>query len=79
MRIHSPDEPLVDGEVLLKFKYRKSLQIGAESFLFEEGTADVFERAKYGELSVNGDGAAVLIGLRDSRLRVLGPEQRLHQ
>jgi uncharacterized membrane-anchored protein len=78
-RIDSPDRALGEGEVVLKFKHRKSFQIGAESFLFQEGTAGIFEQAKYGELSVDAEGAAVLIGLRDAQLNILGASQRLHQ
>lgn len=77
-RIDHGRRPLGDGEILLRYKQRKSFQIGASSFFFQEGTADIFDDAKYGELRVNAEGGGVLIGLRDAQLQVLGAEQRLH-
>ena len=77
-RIDHGRRPLDDGEVLLRYKQRKSFQIGAGSFFFQEGTADIFDDAKYGELRVDAEGGAVLIGLRDAQLQVLGADQRLH-
>lgn len=45
--------------------------LGAESFMFEEGQADHFAKAKYGELKVQENGDSVLVGLRDENLNPL--------
>jgi len=57
---------LAEEEVAIKY-YGSSgtVKIGAESFLFEEGQASVYERAKYGGLRVASNGSAVLVGLYD--------------
>lgn len=73
VRFDTPGTPLAPGEFLLRYKVRKDrVRLGAESFFFQEGQADHYARAKYGELRVAGDGASVLVGLRDAERQPLG-------
>jgi uncharacterized membrane-anchored protein len=67
------EPPPGPGELLLKFHRNGAGQamLGAESFFFEEGQAEHFTGAKYGELMVAPDGGSVLVGLRDAELRRL--------
>jgi uncharacterized membrane-anchored protein len=75
VREDEPGTPLEPGELLLRYKVRKGrVRLGAESFFFQEGQADRYTRAKYGELRVAGDGSSVLVGLRDAEHRPLGRE-----
>jgi uncharacterized membrane-anchored protein len=65
--------PLQPGEHLLRYKERDNgLSLGAESFYFQEGHADRYGHAAYGELKVTPSGDSVLVGLRDSQLELLG-------
>lgn len=64
VRVHN-GESLQTGEHLLFYRNRGSLRLGAESFMFQEGYADLYANARYGELKVDESGASVLIGLRD--------------
>ncbi len=68
----APDaQPLAPNEHLLKY-YRESplrVRLGAESFFFQEGEAERFAKARYGELKVAPDGSSVLAGLRDDSLQ----------
>ena len=58
-------EPLAPGELLLRYRLRGNvLRLGAESFLFQEGHAERYARARYGELRVAEGGDSVLVGLR---------------
>jgi uncharacterized membrane-anchored protein len=66
------DKPLAANETLLRYRYRKGLRLGAESFFFQEGQAQVYDKAKYGELRVEANGDSVLVGLRGENLEVLG-------
>lgn len=69
-------QPLKDGERRLLFRARDgrpTVRLGAESYLFEEGSAQIYEVAEYGELVVDESGRSVLIGLRDKKHRRLGP------
>ena len=64
--------PLGPGEYRLRFRRRDgSILLGAESYLFEEGKANHFDMARYGELRVAPSGASVLVGLRDEQLQAL--------
>jgi uncharacterized membrane-anchored protein len=73
VRHDSPGTPLAPGELLLRYKVRQGrVRLGAESFFFQEGHADRYAQAKYGELRVAGDGSSVLVGLRDSGRQPLG-------
>lgn len=70
------DPVLAPDEVRLVFRKRGSLRLGAESYFFQEGQADLFAQAAFGELKVAPDGEAILVGLRDRGLQRLGPVRR---
>lgn len=68
--------PLGPNERLLNYyKHEWQIDLGAPSFFFEEGTADAYVDAEYGEMRVDESGTSVLIGLRDENLQPLGPVQ----
>lgn len=71
-RFHS-GAPLAAGELLLRYRRRGRLRLGAESFFFQEGHASFYERARYGELRVAPSGVSVLVGLRGEKFEKLGP------
>lgn len=72
-RLHH-GEALGPGEARLKYRRRRhSLRLGAESFFFQEGDAEYYQGARYGDLRVAPDGSAVLVGLCDATFRRLGP------
>ncbi len=75
-------ETLAEGERLLDYQLRGSwswtrdeVWLGPGSFFFEEGTADVYAVARYGELKVSSSGEAVLVGLRGEDFAALGGER----
>jgi uncharacterized membrane-anchored protein len=64
LRLHQ-GEALAPGERLLAYrKVSRGLAFAAESFLFQEGTAEKYEEATHGVLAVAEDGTALLRGLR---------------
>jgi uncharacterized membrane-anchored protein len=63
---------LQEGECLLFYRNRGELRLGAESFMFQEGDADLYSKAKYGELKVDDSGVSVLAGLRGEDFKPLG-------
>jgi len=74
---------LDDGRKLLKnerritFKFRAgNFKLGAESFFFQEGHAQIYSNAKYGELKVKENGTSVLVGLRNDKLKKLLPPEK---
>ncbi len=73
VRFHD-DEALAGDEILLRYRRRGILRLGAETFFFQEGHAELYEEARYGELRVAPSGESVLVGLRGQNLERLGPE-----
>ena len=68
---------LLSNQHLLFYRNRKGLQLGAETFMFQEGNASLYSKAKYGELKVDDSGKSVLIGLRDKNFHRL-EKKNLH-
>lgn len=65
--------PLGTGERRLTYRRRgPSIRIGTDAFYFQEGTADVYAAARFGEVRAAPDGTSVLVGLRDAQLQPLG-------
>ncbi|MEZ4542249.1 MAG: GDYXXLXY domain-containing protein [Chloroflexota bacterium] len=68
--------PLAAGERLLTYyRHEWTFDLGASAFFFQEGNAERYQNAKYGELRVDDQGNSILIGLRDQALQPLGPAE----
>lgn len=64
--------PLQPGEARFRYRIRSgAVWLGTNAFFFEEGSADKYSGARFGEFRVNGAGEAMLVGLRDAALREL--------
>ena len=64
---------LAPGEVALRYRIRNGEpRFATNAFFFEEGKANAYQSAQYGEFRVGPDGAMILTGLRDDRFRALG-------
>ena len=61
--------PLKDGEYLIEYNApdRWKINIGAESFFFQEGHREKYEKAKYGGIKIDKNGNSLLIGLYDEQ------------
>ena len=53
----------------------RRVRIASQAWLFQEGLAETYARARYGEVVLH-DGETVLVGLRDAELEPLGPPRR---
>lgn len=73
VRRHDPEgEPPAGNEILLRYRVRNGeVKLATNAFFFQEGEAERFETARYGEFRVGADGEAILTGLRDADLRKL--------
>jgi uncharacterized membrane-anchored protein len=70
VRLQKGRTPLSDNEWLIEYTNDKMrLNIGAESYFFQEGDTAKFEKAKYGGVKVDKDGNSLLVGLFDEQLR----------
>jgi len=69
IRIQPKKTPLNNDEFLIEYTLGDwNMNIGAESFFFEEGQAEKYEKAKYGGLQVDGKGNSILVGLYNENL-----------
>lgn len=66
VRFQKDPLPLNVDEAIIKYSISDyDLNIGAESFFFEEGQAEKFDSAQFGGLRVDENGNSVLTGLYD--------------
>ena len=67
VRIQDDRTPINEKEYLIEYTSKgwRGINIGAESFFFQEGEADKYENAKYGGIKVDNQGNSLLIGLYD--------------
>jgi uncharacterized membrane-anchored protein len=70
------DTTLAGEDMRLQYKYvlgSGELRLGAESYFFQEGQAEVYANAKYGVLRVDESGASILVGLADENRQIIVP------
>jgi uncharacterized membrane-anchored protein len=66
--------PLAAGEVRLRYRVREGqLRFATNGYFFQEGTAQLYERARYGEFRVSDSGDLLLASMRGENLELLGP------
>lgn len=71
-RFQQEDKPVRSGEQLLKYTTNfNGIQIGAESYFFQEGKADRYNNAVYGLIRIDAHGNSLLMGLCDSTRKKL--------
>ncbi len=75
VRIDDGSALAADEYLLNYYKHEWRVDLGAPSFFFQEGTAEAYVEAQYGELRVDESGTSILVGLRDEDLMPLGPPQ----
>lgn len=66
-------ESLKDTEIRMLYRQRhQKIMFATNAFFFQEGKAELYEVAKYGEFKVSDSGDSILIGMRDEGLKQLG-------
>jgi uncharacterized membrane-anchored protein len=73
VRIQENKTPINDNEFVIEYTSKKwsNINIGAESYFFQEGEAEKYENAKYGGIKVDNQGNSLLIGLYDeNRIKI---------
>lgn len=75
VRLQETATPHADNEYLIRYNRAKwSINIGAESFFFQEGLGNLYDSAEYGGLKVDEHGNSVLIGLYDADRQLIDPD-----
>lgn len=67
-----PDRLASDERLLQVHQSERQWQIGPDAYFFEEGTAEQYETARYGEFRLQADGKTLLVGLRDEAYQPIG-------
>lgn len=69
--------PLNENEIRMRYRVRNGrTKFGTNAFFFQEGDAELYTSAKYGEFRVDDKGEAILTRMRDENLVLLGSEPR---
>lgn len=64
--------PLAADEVRMRYRVRAgNPKFATNAYFFQEGTADRYATARYGEFRVDPGGESILTGLRDEDLKAL--------
>lgn len=83
-RIHDEKTNLAADEKLLRYRVRvpmssswmwpreQTVKIGSNAFFFQEGTAEQYTSARYGEFRVKKNGDHLLVALHDKDFKQLG-------
>ena len=72
VRFQKDNLPLSDNEYAIEYTAGNwNINIGAESFFFEEGQAHKYDSAKYGGLKIDKEGNSILVGLFDVQVQVI--------
>lgn len=72
IRLQPGRKPLQDNEYLIGYTAERwQLNVGAQSFFFQEGQAAKYDKAKYGAVKIDGEGNSVLVGLYDQNKQPL--------
>jgi uncharacterized membrane-anchored protein len=70
--------PLANGETRIKYRVRSGrVKFATNAFFFEEGSADIYQPALYGQFRVDADGELLLAAMYDKDLKQLAPAQGL--
>ena len=69
VRLQNDITPVNPGEYPIEYTAGSwNINIGAESYFFEEGNAGKFDSARYGGIKIDNQGNSILIGLYDEEL-----------
>ena len=72
-RIDKGTKPLAGNELKIRYRVRNgTIKLATNAFFFQEGTAQQYEKARYGQFRVAKDGELLLSALYDSKLKRLG-------
>jgi uncharacterized membrane-anchored protein len=73
VRLQEGRIPLNEEEYLIEYTSKgwRGINIGAESYFFQEGEAEKYEKAAFGGIKVDTKGNSLLIGLYDENRKMI--------
>ncbi|MFT4818466.1 MAG: putative membrane-anchored protein [Marinobacter psychrophilus] len=70
-------QDLAPEELLLRYRIRHDIvHFATNAFFFQEGDAEYYEAARYGQFRVNEQGEPLLVALYSDELKQLGPPEK---
>jgi uncharacterized membrane-anchored protein len=71
------NQALSEDEILLRYRVRDgAVKFATNAFFFQEGHAEYFQPAKYGQFRVDDKGELLLVTMHDENLKKLEPDDR---
>lgn len=69
------DQPLADNEMKLRYRLRNGeVKFATNAFFFQEGHAQAYEAARYGQFRVDENGELLLVDMFDENLLKINPK-----
>lgn len=66
--------PLAVNEARMRYRVRKGqVKFATNAFFFQEGDAELYQPARFGEFRLDKSGDLLLVAMRDENLQRLGP------
>ena len=76
VRFHDGHTPLQKDEKLLHYRREYTrVDLVPDSFMFQEGHAEFYRRARYGVFKFDGAGHSLLVGLADENRKTIRPPE----
>lgn len=76
-RLAHDEAPLAEDEMRLRYRVRDGrVRFATDAFFFQEGHAERYEAARYGQFRVNGRGDLLLVAMHGESLALLGEMPR---
>lgn len=70
------DKILANNELLLRYRVREGrLKFATNAFFFQEGSAKIYQKARYGKFRVDTKGELLLTSMYDEKLQKLDPSK----
>jgi uncharacterized membrane-anchored protein len=78
VRVQALNDGLLSNEYALKYRNRTTgVRVGTDAFYFQEGQAQAFESARFGEYRLGSNGDLLLVHMLDESFKPIAPRQRL--
>ena len=75
--LYEKDTPLLNDEIKMQYRVRNGhVKFATNAFFFQESTAKVYEKAKYGQFRVNKNGGLLLAAMFDEKLNKLEANEK---
>lgn len=69
------DQSLAENDILMRYRVRNGkVKFASNAFFFQEGMAEIFQPARYGQFRVDSNGELLLVAMYDKELKLLGEE-----